>query len=59
MDKCGQILKTVEENSSTSIRQLVRQFQVSQSKGCTPIMFSGYKHCNHTIPFVGKNFVSG
>jgi hypothetical protein len=39
-----QILETVEENPSTSTRQLIREFQVF-SKGCYAIMFSGCKHC--------------
>jgi hypothetical protein len=53
-----------QERTSTSTRQLLVNFKVSQfvallkSKGCIPIMFSGYKHCNQTIAFAGKSFVS-
>jgi hypothetical protein len=55
---------SVEENQSTSTRQLVREFQVSQfvvllkSKGCPPIIFSRFKHCNQMIAFAGKSFAS-
>jgi hypothetical protein len=64
LDLEPQILETVEENPSTSIHQLVRKFQVSQFVNVaflksTPIMFSGYKHCNQTITFAGQSFVGG
>ncbi|KAH0816663.1 hypothetical protein GEV33_006127 [Tenebrio molitor] len=43
-------------NSEDCGRKLIKY---PASKGCTPIMFSGCKHCNQTITFADKSFVSG
>jgi hypothetical protein len=67
LDLEPQILETVEESPLTSTRKLPREFRrflslwyvaLVKSKGYTPIMFSGCKHCNQTITFADKSFVS-